>query len=197
MASLSDVGVMSESDTGQDPQTQTLRYYPPIRRYITQIAIGQHQPQKPVDHVWQNILQHYFRTSHYTVERVRLIVSVVNSRNKQWLHEVIVVEAKKPTGRAPTEHKWNGVRQQLQKDNMLAFRNRLGNVQTMYGVAAVGFRARFYVFLFMNQNALVSDTEDGILANDEVVLDLCDDEQNIHLLLEAKLARINNRQNNN
>lgn len=119
---------------------------------------------------------------------------MVNFRNNGF-HEVIVVEAKKPTGRAPTEHKWNGVRQQLQKDNMLAFRNRLDNVQTMYGVAAVGSRARFYV-LFMNQNVLVSDTQDGILANDEVV-DLRDDEQNIHLLLEAKLARINNCQNNN
>ncbi|GAQ42171.1 hypothetical protein AtubIFM55763_003643 [Aspergillus tubingensis] len=169
----------------QGPPPQTLRYYqcPPIQRYITEIAIGQHQPQKPVDHAWQNILQHYFRTSHYSVER------------NNGFHEVIVVEAKKPTGRAPTEHKWNGVRQQLQKDNMLAFRNRLDNVQTMYGVAAVGSRARFYV-LFMNQNVLVSDTQDGILANDEVV-DLRDDEQNIHLLLEAKLARINNCQNNN
>ncbi|RAH57452.1 hypothetical protein BO85DRAFT_514213 [Aspergillus piperis CBS 112811] len=188
----------------QQGPPQTLRYYqcPPIQRYITEIAIGQHQPQKPVDHAWQNILAHYFRTSHSSVEREAYLnypqsmskadVSVVNFRNNGF-HEVIVVEAKKPTGRAPTEHKWNGVRQQLQ-DNMLAFRNRLGNVQTMYGVAAVGSRARFYV-LFMNQNVLVSDTEDGILANDEVV-DLCDDEQNIHLLLEAKLARINNRQNN-
>ncbi|OJI82739.1 hypothetical protein ASPTUDRAFT_191236 [Aspergillus tubingensis CBS 134.48] len=139
----------------QGPPPQTLRYYqsPPIRRYISQIAIGQHQPQKPSTMPGRISCSIYFRTSHYSVKR------------NNGFHEVIVVEAKKSTGRAPTAHKWNGVRQQLQ-DNMLAFRNRLGNVQTMYGVAAVESRARFYV-LFMNQNVLVSDTEDGILANDE------------------------------
>lgn len=75
---------------------------------------------------------------------------------------------------------------------MLAFRNRLGNVQTMYGVAAVGSRARFYV-LFMNRFQ-IPRTEFLLTTS---VVDLRDDEQNIHLLLEAKLARINNHQNNN
>ncbi|GKZ77628.1 hypothetical protein AnigIFM56816_011366 [Aspergillus niger] len=189
----------------QPPQAQQLRYYqcPLIQGYITDIAIGRDAPQKPVDHAWHNILAHYFRTPSYTVEREAYLddpriskeaanVSVVNTRNNG-AHEVIVVEAKKPTKRAPTDHKWDGVRQQLQ-DNMLKFRNRLGNVQTMYGVAAVGSRARFYVLL-MNQNVLVSDTEDGFFANDEV-LDLCHDEQRIHDMLIAKRGKINNLQNN-
>ncbi|RAK85370.1 hypothetical protein BO79DRAFT_220807 [Aspergillus costaricaensis CBS 115574] len=117
----------------QGPPPQTLRYYqsPPIRRYISQILSNR---PASASEAGRPCLAEYpaalLPNLSLHCRESKADVSMVNSRNNGF-HEVIVVEAKKPTGRAPTQHKWNGARQQLQKDNMLAFRNRLGNVQTM------------------------------------------------------------------
>lgn len=119
--------------------------------YIANIAIGSGARQADVDHAWNNILRGYFRPLAYSVERESYLapdrqfcanVAVINRRNGLH-HKAIVVEAKRPTDITPTEHDWDVVRRQLQR-NMLLARISDGNIQTMYGIAAIGPLVRMY-----------------------------------------------------
>ncbi|EAW09549.1 uncharacterized protein ACLA_037560 [Aspergillus clavatus NRRL 1] len=122
--------------------------------YIANIAIGSGARQADVDHAWNNILRGYFRPLAYSVERESYLapdrqfcanVAVINRRNGLH-HKAIVVEAKRPTDITPTEHDWDVVRRQLQR-NMLLARISDGNIQTMYGIAAIGPLVRMYVYV--------------------------------------------------
>jgi hypothetical protein len=119
--------------------------------YIANVGIGSNARQDQVDHAWHNILRDYFFTPNYAVERESYLdpnglskanVAVINNRNGGH-HKVLVVEAIRPGNAAPTDHEWTRVREQLQT-NMLRARIANGNVQTMYGIAAIGRFARMY-----------------------------------------------------
>ena len=71
--------------------------------------------------------------------------------------------------------------------NMLTTRAAAGTVQTMYGIAAIGFLARFYALL-MNQNILVPAVWDGFPGNG--VLDLIADAHLIDDLLRERRESI-------
>ncbi|PYH37245.1 uncharacterized protein BO87DRAFT_301208 [Aspergillus neoniger CBS 115656] len=177
------------------PYLLTYDQCPAIQAYLTQIAISQGAYEEVVDHAWLNILAHCFGTPDFALEREALVdpgnsnrranVSVSHVRNNV-LDKVIVVEAKRPTMTEPTTLKWNSVRQELQ-DNMVTIRSNATTVQTMYGIAAVGTRVRFF-YLPINGNTLLTDRRDW--APGATVLDLSADAYRIQSILRLKKSTI-------
>ncbi|KAL4885249.1 hypothetical protein BJY04DRAFT_214584 [Aspergillus karnatakaensis] len=78
-------------------------------------------------------------------------IAVVNRRgNPRAIHKVVIFEAKRDY-RAdpqlePSDAQWRHVQVQLQR-NMTRARRADGNVQRMYGIAAIGLHVRFYELL--------------------------------------------------
>ncbi|KAI2813499.1 hypothetical protein CBS63078_340 [Aspergillus niger] len=173
---------------------------PAIQAHLTQIAIGQTAYEEVVDHAWLNILAHCFGTENFAVEREAFVdpgnsndranVSVSHVRNNV-LNKVIVVEAKRPTLTEPTTHKWTSVRRQLQR-NMLTIRANATTVQTMYGIAAVGTRVRFF-YLPINGNELLPDRRDWCPG--AAVFDLSANAARIQGILRLKKWTIMNNRN--
>ncbi|KAH8693829.1 hypothetical protein BGW36DRAFT_429860 [Talaromyces proteolyticus] len=118
--------------------------------------------QEVIDNTWSNILRVYFGVNDFYVQPSRSLkkANVVVSnylrtrppgqdRLVQTRHKVLLVEAKRFPRSArhdsnwSVNYDWQRVLDQLGK-YMRQARAEFGNLQTMYGIVAVGNKARFY-----------------------------------------------------
>ncbi|OJJ49414.1 hypothetical protein ASPZODRAFT_140315 [Penicilliopsis zonata CBS 506.65] len=123
-----------------------------LNLYISDIKAGAYEAS--VDHFWSNLLSLYFPLSNSTVEtesytalpesKRRANIAVTNIRGGV-RHKIIIVEAKRsPTSKSKEPaYDWKTPKNQL-STYMKDSRSRLGNIQDMYGLVAVGTKVRFY-----------------------------------------------------
>jgi hypothetical protein len=135
---------------------------PIIASYLPEVNPANDPYQERIDHLWSNILNHYFPLRDgFGTEREALVkpprkfktnVAITNIL-PSGMHKVILVEAKAFPDKTDigwfNVYPWAGVESQLQS-YMKKARDTFGNVQTMYGIVAVGDRVRFYTMNSLN-----------------------------------------------
>ena len=162
------------------------------------------------DQVWLNILARYFPPQNdFQLEREPYVGNTANTKKRANvaisnlradtngvidMRKVLVVEAKRfPKTRRtdwPGRYNWHKVRVQL-KDYIVSMPTEWGNVQTMYGFAAVGDKVRFYQ---MNMNNNPNNILTAFITGDPI-LDIKTDAQRIHDELGDIAALVNRRGN--
>lgn len=182
-----------------------------IGSYLAGINAAAHPYQDRIDHLWSNILTHYFplhnglgteRESYVKGNRrFKSNIAITNLVNNR-MHKVVVVEAKRfpdkvyPYHRRPgweNQFDWEGLLEDL-GFYMRATRTQDGNVQTMYGMLTVGDMVRFYVMRSQNNpgNALEEYSPGGQQSG---LLNIHTDQQRIHEILMAMSNEVTTRAN--
>ncbi|RAH64504.1 uncharacterized protein BO66DRAFT_336046 [Aspergillus aculeatinus CBS 121060] len=120
-------------------------------------AQGGPQPYElAVDNFWLNVLRHYFpllnnysvERESYTYQRRRYMANVVVARlGNNRLQKVVIDEGKRfPSDTQPgweQRYRWTQLKSQLRR-SLTGARRSSRTQSTMYGIAAVGDRVRFY-----------------------------------------------------
>ncbi|GIK06729.1 hypothetical protein Aspvir_002379 [Aspergillus viridinutans] len=171
---------------------------PIIASYLTEINPANDPYQERIDQLWLNILTHYFplrddlgteREAHVEPGRMFAVNVAVTNIRQNHMHKVIVVEAKAFPHNTDNgwfnRYPWTEVEGEL-KFYMEKIRQNFGNVQTMYGIAAVGDMVRFYRMNSQNNpgHALTPFTSAGQLLNVHT------DAVTIHAILTTMSAQI-------
>lgn len=168
-----------------------------MRRAIDRIVPG--VLQERIDQVWLNILARYFPpVNEFQLEREAYVGNTAETRRRANvsisnlcendlgeidLHKFLVVEAKCFPGpwvpKWVRYYDWDAVLDQLE-GYMLTMRTTFGNVQTMYGLVAVGDKVRFY------ELSREKDELTPVAFRGRITLDIKDDAR----LIENELMRI-------
>ncbi|KAL3409448.1 hypothetical protein V8F44DRAFT_656079 [Aspergillus fumigatus] len=168
---------------------------PIIASYLSEVNPANNPYQERIDHLWSNILNHYFPLRDgFGTEREALVkpqrrfatnVAITNVR-PLGMHKVVLVEAK--TFPRNTDIGWFSVYPWADVESILqSFMKKapdtFGNVQTMYGIVAVGDRVRFYTMNSQNNTG-------GILTpfpvgGPQPLLSVHTDAHSIHAILTA------------
>ncbi|KAF7183196.1 hypothetical protein CNMCM7691_003031 [Aspergillus felis] len=138
---------------------------PIIASYLSEINSANDPYQERIDQLWLNILTHYFplrdgfgteREAHVQPRRKFAVNVAVTNIRQNHMHKVIMVEAKAFPDDTDNgwfnRYPWTGVEKELHF-YMKKVRHNFGNVQTMYGIVAVGDMVRFYTTNLQNNPA--------------------------------------------
>jgi hypothetical protein len=173
---------------------------PIIASYLSEVNPANDPYQERIDHLWSNILNHYFPLRDgFGTEREALVkpprkfktnVAITNIL-PSGMHKVILVEAKAFPDKTDigwfNVYPWAGVESQLQS-YMKKARDTFGNVQTMYGIVAVGDRVRFYTMNSLNNTGCILTP--FTLAGPQRTLSVHTDRISIHAILTAISVQI-------
>jgi hypothetical protein len=173
---------------------------PIIASYLSEVNSVNKPYQERIDHLWLNILTHYFplrdgfgteREAHVQAGRKFAVNVAVTNIRQNHMHKVVMLEAKAFPPNANNgwfnRYPWAEVEKELQTYMEKARRN-FGNVQTMYGIVVVGDMVCFYSM--KSQNNPAHTLTPFTLAGQQLPLNVRTDAGTIHTILTTMSGQI-------